>query len=76
MASPLNPMRPEDRMCRCKRRYDSKEEALFSDAGRGKFLLAPIQLYAYECPFKNLDGTSHWHLTKHPRPVTSNASAS
>lgn len=53
-------MRQIDRECLCKRRFDTKEEALESIAKSG----SKFPLYVYKCRFGD-----HWHKTKH-RPQT------
>lgn len=59
----FNPNNREDKMCRMKRQYSGVEEAAQQ---RVQKLNSPYPLYLYACPYG-----SHYHLTKHSKPIDS-----
>ena len=70
LVSKLNPMNERDKMCLCKRRFSSVEEATKSAQKRHSEKKCFVTLYVYECPYS--EGEKHFHLTKHSRPVDPN----
>jgi len=60
----LNPMREEDKMCLCKRRFATIEDARIKAENVRRTGAVPFKLYAYRCPY-----CGNYHLTKHARPI-------
>ena len=60
----LNPMREEDKMCLCKARFATVEDAAKKAANIKRFGVTPFKLYCYKCPYCH-----NYHLTKHHRPL-------
>jgi len=57
-------MREEDKMCLCKRRFVTIEEAKTKVENIRRTGTVPFRLFVYKCPY-----CGNFHLTKHYRPI-------